>query len=698
VVRYDGDDPYLVVAADKGTATFSDIANEIAVARGFWLGDAFASGGEHGYDHKAMGITARGVWESVKRHFRHVGLDPARDDFTVVGIGDMSGDVFGNGMLLSEHIKLVAAFDHRHVFLDPDPDAEKSFAERKRLFELPGSSWGDYDEALISTGGGVYPRTAKSVVITPEVRGALGLADDVERLTPSDLIRAALCAPVDLLYNGGIGTYVKAHGESHADAGDKANDAVRVDARALRCRSVAEGGNLGFTQLGRVEYALGGGLINTDAIDNSAGVDTSDHEVNTKILLDAAVRAGEMSEIDRNVLLVGMTDEVAALVLRDNYRQTRALDAAQMQAQEMEEVHARFIRSLEADGQLDREVEKMPSDEQLTERHSAGLGLTTPELAVLLGYAKIALEEELLASQLPEDPDLLTELVRYFPVAVRDRFLGRVRTHTLRREITATALSNGVVNRAGMTFVFRLAEETGASPPDIVRAHEAARAIFDQDTLWREIEALDGEVGVDVQTSMYLASRRLVERATRWLIRRRPQPLPVGATAAFFAVPVARLAATQLSWPGIEPAAAEYAARGVPRQLALRVASLDRLPRVLDIAELADAHDADIERVAAVFDEVGDRLRFEWLLSRIFELPRAGRWEALSRNALRDDATDQQRRITDAVLAAGSYDAWAGERHSAVQRVLGLVDEVRAHGVYDVATLSVALRELRSLA
>jgi glutamate dehydrogenase len=697
VVRYDGDDPYLVVAADKGTATFSDVANEIACARGFWLGDAFASGGAHGYDHKAMGITARGAWESVKRHFRHLDLDPDRHDFTVVGIGDMSGDVFGNGMLCSRHIKLVAAFDHRHIFLDPNPDPERSFAERTRLFELPRSSWDDYDRTLISPGGGVYPRSAKSVPISPEVRAVLGIDAAVEHLPPYELIRAVLRAPVDLLYNGGIGTYVKARTETHADAGDKANDAVRIHGRELQCRSVAEGGNLGFTQLGRVEYALGGGRINTDAIDNSAGVGTSDREVNLKILLDGAVHAGEISEIDRNVLLESMTDEVAALVLRDNYRQNRALDAALAQAAAMEEVHARYIRALEAEGHLDRTVERLPSDEELADRHNAGLGLTVPELAVLLAYSKITLEEELLGSELPDDADFLPELVRTFPSAVRGKFLDRIRTHTLRREITATALVNGLVNRAGMTFVFRLREETGATAPDIVRAHEAARAIFDQDALWREIEALDGQVGVDVQTAMYLASRRLVERASRWLLRQRPRPLPVGATVANFAVPVARLGSMAALSDRIEPAAARYASQGVPRELALKVAALERLPAALDIVELAGAHDADVARVASVYEELGEQLRFDWLADRVVELPRAGRWDALARNALREDVAAQQRRIADAVLAAGSWAEWAAARETEITRTGALFEDVRVHGVFDVATLSVALRELRGL-
>ena len=697
VVRYDGDDPYLVVAADKGTAAFSDVANEIALARGFWLGDAFASGGEHGYDHKAMGITARGAWESVRRHFRHLGLDPDRDDFTVAGIGDMSGDVFGNAMLLSEHIKLVAAFDHRHVFLDPDPDAAASHGERKRLFELPRSSWGDYDTELLSPGGGVFARTLKSVPLSPEVRMRLAIDDGVDALTPAELIRAILRAPVDLLYNGGIGTYVKAASESHAAVGDKANDPVRVDGRELRCRSVAEGGNLGFTQDGRVEYALTGGRINTDAIDNSAGVDTSDREVNIKIVVDGAVRAGELNEADRNALLVSMTDEIAALVLRDNYRQNRALDNGRAQATAMEGVHARFMHALETSAHLNRDVERLPTDEQLADRHNAGLGLTAPELAVLLAYAKIALEEELLASDLPDDPDFILELVRSFPSAVRERFLERIRRHTLRREITATALVNGLVNRAGTTFAFRIGEETGAHGPDIVRAHETARAVFDQDALWRDIEALDGSVGVDVQTEMYLASRRLVERGARWFLRNRPQPLPVATTVAFFAVPVARLTAMAAASPRLDLVTDKYAAQGVPRALAQQIAALEHLPRALDIAELAHAHQVEVEVVAAMYDEVGERLRFEWLGDRIVDLPRVDRWDGLARNALREDAIAQYRRVVDAALTTGSYDAWSAPRITTITRMLVLLDEIRTHAVYDVATLSVALRELRGL-
>ncbi|MDQ1479144.1 MAG: glutamate dehydrogenase, partial [Actinomycetota bacterium] len=649
VVRFDGDDPYLVVAADKGTASFSDIANEIAVERGFWLGDAFASGGSAGYDHKEMGITARGAWESVRRHFRRLGINPDRDNFTVVGIGDMSGDVFGNGMLLSHHLELVAAFDHRHVFLDPNPDPEASWQERKRLFDLPASSWADYNPALISPGGGVYPRTAKSVKISDEVRARLAIDPAVASCTPADLIKLMLCAPVDLFYNGGIGTYVKARSESHADVGDKTNDSLRVDGADLRCRSVAEGGNLGFTQEGRVEYALPGGLINTDAIDNSAGVDTSDHEVNIKILLDGAVRAGELTLEARNQLLVSMTDEVAALVLRDNYRQTRALDNAKAQAPEMEEVHARFMRALEQQKHLDRAVERLPDDETLAARRNAGLGLTVPELAVLVAYAKITLEEELLASPLPDDEDFVSDLVRYFPTALRERFAERIGIHPLGREIVATALVNGMVNRAGTTFAFRLGEETGATSPEIVRAHEAARAIFDQETLWRDIEALDTTLSVETQTKLYLEGRKLLERASRWLLRHRSRPLAVRETVAFFAPPVARLMASlPLCARGserdrLERSRAEHVELGVPADLAARIAALDLLPGALDITEVADAHKIEVEHVGDVFCVIGDRLRLDWLYDRIVELPRTDRWEALARNALREDVEAEHR-------------------------------------------------------
>ncbi|MGH2824274.1 MAG: NAD-glutamate dehydrogenase, partial [Thermoleophilaceae bacterium] len=517
VVRYDEDDPYLVVAADKGTAALSDVANDVAAEYGFWLGDAFASGGSAGYDHKKMGITARGAWESVKRHFRELGHDVQSEDFTVAGVGDMSGDVFGNGMLLSRHIRLVAAFDHRHVFVDPDPDAARSWEERRRLFELPRSSWDDYDRALISAGGGVWPRTAKSVPLSKQARAALGVDD--EALTPNELIRAILRAPVDLLWNGGIGTYVKSGAETHADAGDKASDAVRVDAGELRCRAIGEGGNLGLTQRARIEYAAAGGKINNDAIDNSAGVDCSDHEVNIKVLLDAAVADGDLTGKQRNELLAGMTDSVAELVLKNNYEQSETLSLAEAQAAAMVDVHSRFLERLEASRKLDRELEALPGGEELAERKREHQGLTRPELAVALAYSKIDLYAELLDSDVPEDPHLSAELDRYFPDPLPERFGELMRSHRLRREIIATQVVNNMLHGGGTTFTFRLHEESGAPASEIARAYAAARDIFEMRPQWGEIEALDNQVEASVQIEMLLAGRRLIERCSRWLLR-----------------------------------------------------------------------------------------------------------------------------------------------------------------------------------
>jgi glutamate dehydrogenase len=477
VVRHDGDDPYLVVAADKGTATFSDIANAISQESGFWLGDAFASGGSTGYDHKKMGITARGAWESVGRHFRELGHNVAEQDFTVVGVGDMSGDVFGNGMLLSRHIRLIAAFNHRDIFIDPNPDPEASFDERQRLFGLPRSSWADYDRERISAGGGVHARTAKSIALTAEARAALGT--DAQELAPNELIRAILRAPADLLWNGGIGTYVKAASETHADAGDKTNDAVRVDAGELRCRVVGEGGNLGLTQRARIEYGLGHGWVNTDAIDNSAGVDCSDHEVNIKILLDAVVDAGDLTEKQRNELLVSMTDDVAELVLTDNYEQGETLSLAEAQAASMLDVHARFIRSLERARRLDRELEALPSDQVIAERKVAGSGLTRPELAVLIAYSKLELHDALVDSDVPEDPHLSGLLERYFPDVLSQRFKQQMREHRLRREVIATQVVNSMLHGGGATFAFRLHEELGAAAPETDRAYAVARDVFE---------------------------------------------------------------------------------------------------------------------------------------------------------------------------------------------------------------------------
>jgi glutamate dehydrogenase len=708
VLRQDGDDAYLVVAADKGTATFSDIANGIAAEYGFWLGDAFASGGSAGYDHKKMAITARGAWESVKRHFRELGVNTQTADFTVAGIGDMSGDVFGNGMLLSRHIRLLAAFDHRHIFLDPSPDAEKSFKERERLFQLPRSSWADYDTKLISKGGGVFPRTAKSVQLSPEAQKALGI--DAKALTPNELISAILKAPVDLLYNGGIGTYVKARRQSHAEVGDRANDAIRVNGAELRCKVVGEGGNLGFTQLGRVECALKGGRINTDAIDNSAGVDCSDHEVNIKILLGAAVRTGSLSGPERNKLLADMTDEVAALVLRDNYFQTQSLSVSGALAPALLDAQERFIKYLEKAGRLNRALEYLPDDEEFAERRAAKVGLTAPERAVLLAYSKIALYDELLASNVPDDPFISTALERYFPVPLRSRFAAQIKAHPLRREIIATHVANSMINRVGSTFVHRMQEETGAKAPDVVRAYLIVREVFGMVDLWRATEALDYKVPDRVQTAMVIDAGRLIVRGTLWFLRNRPHLADLTRSIEHFRAGAERLAALlpQLL-PAADQAAFAAAAKrlekeGVPQELAARCAAFDAMFAALDIVEVADAIKRDIEPVARLHFALAGELDFPWIRSRIGALPADSHWTVLAKAALRDDLAGMLRALAaDALRADGSGDpaaqiaAWKARNSVLYERFRQILTDLRASESPDLAMLSVAMRELRNL-
>jgi glutamate dehydrogenase len=716
VVRHDGDDTYLVVAADKGTATFSDLANAVALERGFWLGDAFASGGSVGYDHKAMGITARGAWESVTRHFRELDLDVQSQDFTVVGVGDMSGDVFGNGMLLSEHIRLVAAFDHRHVFVDPTPDATTSFAERKRLFDLPRSSWADYDPALISPGGGVWPRTAKSVPVSEPMRAALGLADDVDSLSPVELIRAVLLAPADLLFNGGIGTYVKASTESTLDVGDKANDAVRVDGRDLRVRVVGEGGNLGLTQRGRVEYALTGGRVNTDAIDNSAGVDTSDHEVNIKIALDRVVEAGELDTEGRAALLGEMTDEVAAAVLTDNHAQNAVLAVEVASARSLLDAHARFLRRLERSGRLTRSVEFLPDDRQLTERRRDGQALTSPELSVLLAYAKLETGDAVLASALPDDPALEGLLVGYFPAELRRRFPAAVTGHPLRREIVATALTNRAVNVAGVTGLFRLAEETGVPLTGVVRAHAVARAVFDVDRLWDAVRPMDNRVPATTQVELRTEATRLAERATRWLLRLPElavdEASPLGAVTDRFAAPVAAVRTGLPSWLlGAEAEAhAERTARlqrsGVPAALAAEVAAAPLLPAALDLAVVAERTGAPIELAGRVHQAVAERLALVPLRELVVALPRDRRWPAMARASLRDDLTGEQAALTAEVLAGREADdeeagelveRWVSGWDGTQQRAAAQLVDIASGDRQELAELLVAVRTLRGL-
>jgi glutamate dehydrogenase len=711
VVRHDADDPYLVVAADKGTATFSDIANSVSAEHGFWLGDAFASGGSQGYDHKGMGITAKGGWESVKRHFRALGRDSQSQDFTCVGVGDMSGDVFGNGMLLSEHIRLIAAFDHRHIFVDPNPDAAGSFKERARLFALPRSSWDDYNRALISAGGGVFPRTAKTIPVSAEMHKALGLIDSVDTMTPNELMAAILRAPVDLLWNGGIGTYVKASTETHADCGDRANNAIRLNGKELRCKIVGEGGNLGMTQKGRVEAALHGVLLNTDFIDNSAGVDTSDHEVNIKILLNEIVGRGELSVADRNVLLASMTDEVGFLVLRDNYLQNQAISVMERMSVSRLGSKQHFIRTLESAGQLDRAMEDLPSDAEFAERKSRGQGLTRPELSILLSYSKIVLFNQLLDSDVPEDPYMAKELVRYFPKPLQDRFKDQMERHRLRREIVTTAVTNSMVNRMGATFVMRMQEDTGESPAEIAKAYAIAREVFDVRALWNGIESMDGKVHGDAQIDALLRIWNLMRHVTRWLLNLPGAKLNIAESVERYGRGIADLRA------GVQNALADaerlrarsdaehWIKAGFPDALAEQLSLLPALSSAFDIIEVALDRKLAVQKVAEVYYGLGETLSLKWLMGKIEELPVDGRWHALARGVSRDELFAQQRVLTAQVLAkAGKGDGktlvatWVQRDDSALKFTLSMFADMRSQVTMDYPTVSVAVRRLAQLA
>jgi glutamate dehydrogenase len=700
-VCHDGPDPYLVVAADKGTARLSDTANEIAVSRGFWLGDAFASGGRAGYDHKAMAITARGAWESVRRHADALGLDADHDPLRVVGIGDMSGDVFGNGMLCSPHLRLVAAFDHRHVFIDPDPDPAASFAERRRLFDLASSSWDDYDRSVVSAGGGVFPRTSKSIRLSAEARAALDV--DAQVVTADELVSAVLRAPVDLLWNGGIGTYVKASAERHADIGDRTNDGVRVDAVELRCSIVAEGGNLGFTQLGRVEFARCGGRINTDAIDNSAGVDCSDHEVNLKILLAPSVESGRMSNAERDDLLVDMTDDVAELVLANNRAQTLALTIARSQAFEVVDVHARYLRLLEAEGWLDRQLEFLPSDDELATRAASGHGLTPPEMAVLLAYTKWADVAEVLASDLPEDRSLADDLVAYFPGAVRDLMPDDIRTHRLRREILATTVVNEMVNLQGISFDHRMAEETALGVADIVRGWVCAREVLDLRVSWAAIDGLGPSVSHQFRIELFVELRRLVERVTLWFLR--------GGLGRDIAHTVTRyrtgFAEALEVLPGVlgptvahrvATATEQRCAAGLPPALAERSATWGVAHVIPDLVDLAHRHGRPVETVGRTWWDLFERLELVWLADRIDDLGRSNRWESQARSALRADLVGAVTGLADAALRTGrSAGEWLNANEWNILRLTSLLREVQRTTPADLATLSVAVRQIATV-
>lgn len=709
VVRRDGDDTYLVVAADKGTATFSDLANSVAEEYGFWLGDAFASGGSAGYDHKAMGITAKGAWESVKRHFREIGIDTQAQDFTVVGVGDMSGDVFGNGMLLSPHIGLLAAFDHRHIFLDPAPDRAKSYAERERLFALPRSSWADYDASLISSGGGVWEKTVKSVPVSAEARKALGLADDVTSLSPPELIRAILTAPADLLWNGGIGTYIKSSTESNADVGDKSNDAVRVNGNEIRATVVGEGGNLGATALGRIEYDLAGGRINTDAVDNSAGVDCSDHEVNIKILLEAAIADGDLDRGDRDELLASMTGEVGRLVLWDNIMQNELLGTSRFDAPSLLTVHRRVIQDLESRRGLDRELEALPSETEIRKRKADGRGLTSPELATLMAHVKLTLESDLLASELPDSDVFASRLPKYFPEPLREPYAGAITSHALRRQLVATSLTNETVDRGGITYVYRLAEDAGATGTDAVRAFAAATAIFGLEDLWQEIRT----AGIPTNSSdeLLLESRRVLDRVARWLLTNRPQPLAVGAEISRYAGKVAALSGLVEEWidghhsRNFDDRLEAAVGRGAPVELAAKVFRLLDVFCLLDIIDVADIAEQEPAEVAELYFALDAHIGIDWLLTSVSGLARGDRWHSLARLALRDDLYSSLRAITKEVLLGGEphestsekIAEWESTNASRLARARAALGEIAESGTLDLATLSVAARQVRSM-
>ncbi len=709
VVCYDDDDTYLVVAADKGTATFSDIANSISEEYNFWLGDAFASGGSSGYDHKKMGITARGTWEAIKRHFRELNVNVAETDITVVGIGDMSGDVFGNGMIYSSRLKLVGAFDHRNVFIDPNPDPKISYKERLRLFNLPSSSWQDYNPKLISTGGGVYSRASKSIPISAEMKKALGIQEN--SLTPNELIRALLKAPVDLLYNGGIGTYVKASTESAADVGDKATELYRINGDELRCRVVGEGGNLGFTQLGRIEYALKGGLINTDFIDNSAGVNCSDHEVNIKIILNHAVSKGKISEKKRDQLLVQMTDEVAELVLRDNYNQALVMSFSALNSVRYTGLYQSYIRALEASGDINRVVEFLPDDKRLLERKSAGLGLTRPELAVLLAYTKIHIKNEILKSNLPQDPYLSQILETAFPQKLKKSFLKAMQEHPLRKEIIATQLSNQVVNEMGITFVYRAQVEMGATVAEIIRAYTVAASIFESAKLRDLIDSLNFKISVKIQYELLHHIRHLVSLATRWVLRNKSlkgnitnisEPFAKNARILQDVIPDLMVGSTKKY---LESLAEQFIKAGLSKEMAFRIATARAMYIALNVIEISTKNDFDLVKTAGVYFAVGEHFNLVWFRDQIATDSREGHWINLSRLTLRDELDILQKRLTVVIMSRNQKEAnahkqveqWMKHHRRAMLRWEAILEMLYDTSSIDYSMFFVALRELSDL-
>lgn len=709
VIRYDGDDTYLVVAADKGTASFSDIANGIAKEYNFWLDDAFASGGSAGYDHKKMGITAKGAWESVKRHFCELGTNVQTTDFTVIGIGDMSGDVFGNGMLMSKHIKLIGAFDHRHIFLDPTPDSATSFDERQRLFSLPRSSWQDYNPSLISKGGGVFSRFAKSIPLSPELKKALNTTKD--NLVPNDLIKTMLKAPVDLIFNGGIGTFVKASFESHADAGDRTSDGIRIDGNELTARVVVEGGNLGFTQCARIEYSLNGGIIYTDFIDNSAGVDCSDHEVNIKILLNNIVKEGKLTFAQRNQLLEKMTDEVTELVLRDNYEQTQMVSLEASVATKTNDLFRRYINDMEKNGHLNRSLEFLPDEKTLQERKTNGLGLTRPEIAVMIAYCKMYLKQTIMQTTIPEDEYFIKYLAMAFPQCLFNDYRESMKQHSLRREIIATQLAKNITDHMGVNFVERLQRETGATVDFIIRAYIIVEELFDMTTMWHEIEALDTKISASIQQKMMLQIYLLIRRATRWFLRNRTSDINITETITTLKNPIHELinqlpsVLTEMDNILLSQEITILINEGVPKSLARSACNCEILFTSLDIVEAATKNNFSIEDVAKVYYTLNSNLELNWLRTQMNAYVIENQWDELARSGFRDDLDRAQRKLSISVLKSESkrssdktieqrMEAWIHRNATLISRWQNLIADIKSSTNIQFVTYSVVLREL----
>ncbi|MGB0281790.1 MAG: NAD-glutamate dehydrogenase [Neptuniibacter sp.] len=713
VVRHDDNDTYLVVAADKGTASFSDVANEIATQYGYWLGDAFASGGSQGYDHKKMGITARGAWESVKCHFHEKNSNTQSEEFSVVGIGDMGGDVFGNGMLLSKTIRLLAAFNHQHIFIDPDPDASIAFKERQRLFALPRSSWLDYDHDLISRGGGIFSRTSKSITITPEMQKVFDIQES--KLTPNDLIRALLKAPIDMLWNGGIGTYVKASTETHAEVGDKANDNLRINGSELRCKVVGEGGNLGLTQRGRIEFASNGGAVNTDFIDNAGGVDCSDHEVNIKILLNEQISSNHLSVAERNTLLNEMTDEVAALVLKNNYRQALALRLAEAKSRENVDNHIRLIKRLEKSGLLNRELEFLPDEKALLQRKAADKGLSRPELSVLISYIKIELKQAIAASWLTQDEGFANELHNAFPETLRLRFPSALKEHRLSSEIIGTQVANDLINRMGITYVDKMQSATGASYSQIAAAYLCVREIYDIEKHWSEIEHLDGKVAATIQNSLYTELTNLIRRASHWFLRHHRYELNL--TEASTKYKSALRAATKSTealgqnipedrW--IKPCL-DYQQQGVPEQLSAFCASAGSQYWLLDIVDISQETNHKVTDVSSIYFGLGQELNLVWLDEQMKQLKHRNHWESLAALSYRNELDYQLRGLTCGILTAKESNTsednepqlmmqhWKSSKDSLINRWQQTLADIRESNICDYAVFSVALSNLMEL-